>query len=249
MPGSIRRIRRLIPGAGLVPILFVLLLSACSTNGVVEPPTATRLVEMTSTATPLFDIPPTPVLELAQAYTAGQNDIPAGKFLAVQVWSNSDGRSKTGTCPYASMMDMPMYSMSTTKLDSYQEPGWDYSTGAGKPDFTKVVGFFGMGSSNSGDMGGGASSQLMAIESLPTSGDGSIFIIQSAAADGTIVVQIGGQAYRLKPGQSWVQTTESQPDENCHLLVTITFTNFGLLDGSQISWYGTTLLPALTPTP
>jgi hypothetical protein len=209
--------------------LIVPLLSACSsTGGGIFP-----------TATPLFEIPPTPALELAVTYTAGQNDIPTGKYLAVQAWSNSDGRSKTGTCPYAAMMDMPMYSMNSAELDSFVQPEWDYS--AGQPDLAKAVGFFGMGSSNSGDMGGGASSRLLVIPSLPTSGDKSIFVIQSAAADGTIVVQIGELAYRLKPGESWVQNIESQPDENCHRLDTITFTNYGLLDGSQIILGGTFL--------
>jgi hypothetical protein len=106
-----------------------------------------------------------------------------------------------------------------------------------------------MGSSNSGDMGGGASSRLTIIESLPTSGEHSIFIIQSAAADGTIVVQIGAQAYRLKPGERWVQNTESQPDENCHLLDTITFTNYGLLEASQIDIPGFFPASESTPTP
>jgi len=35
----------------------------------------------------MFDISPTPVLELAGTYTAGQNDIPTGKCLAVEAWS------------------------------------------------------------------------------------------------------------------------------------------------------------------
>jgi hypothetical protein len=213
--------------------LIAVLLAACSAAGEEMTPTAT------STATALFEIPPTPALELAAAYIPGQNDIPAGKYLAVESWSNSDGRSQTGICPYAAMMDMPMYGMNSTKLESFVQPEWDYS--ADEPDFSKAVGFFGMGSSNSGDMGGGASSRLTVIQSLPTSGEHSIFVIQSAAADGTIVVQIGGQAYRFKPGQSWVQNTESQPDENCHLLDTSRFTNYGLLDGSQITLGGTPL--------
>jgi hypothetical protein len=220
--------------------MIVLLLSACSSTGVWQIPPAT----------PLFEIPPTPVLELAGTYIAGQNDIPAGKYLAVEAWSNSDGRSSNGICPYAAMIDFPMYGMSSAELESYVEPQREYQAGVADPqDLSKVVGFFGMGSSRSGDMGGGASSRLLVIESLPTSGDNSIFVIQSAAADGTIVVQIDAQAYRLKPGQSWVENIESQPDENCHLLDTTRFTNYGLLDGSQIQLVGSTLAPGPTPTP
>jgi hypothetical protein len=218
------RMIRSITWLGIISFLIVLLASACSSAGG-------------------WKIPPTPAVELAGAYTPGQNDIPAGKYLAVQAWSNSEGRSKNGTCPYASFMDMPTYGMSSTNLVSFVQPEWDYSAGQ-QPDLAKAVGFFGMGSSHSGDMGGGASSQLLVIQSLPNSGGNSIFVIQSAAADGTIILQVGKQAFRLEPGQSWVQNTESQPDKNCRLLDTITFTNFGLLDGSQITIAG---VPLATP--
>ena len=202
------------------------------------------------TARPLFDMPPTPALDLAGTYTAGRNDIPPGKYLAVEAWTNSDGKSSTGICPYAAMVDFPMYGMRGDELQSFVEPDWEYSANnPGPPDLSKAVGFFGNGYSNSGDMGGGASSHLSVIESLPYNPDNSIFTIFSAAADGTIVVQISSQVYRLKAGERWVQYWESQPDENCHKLDTGTFTNYGLLDGNQITIAGTLLAPAFTPTP
>jgi len=98
-------------------------------------------------------------------------------------------------------------------------------------------------------MGGGASSSLTVIESLPANPKKSIFTIFSAAADGTIVIQIGSQVYLMKPGERWIQYSQSQPDEFCHLLDTSTFTNYGLLDGSQITLAGATLTSAFTPTP
>ena len=214
-------------------------------------PTQTPTQTQTSTLTPLFELNPTPALELAGAYTLGQNDIPPGKYLAVQAWSDSNGNSSNGTCPYAAMVDFPMYEMRGDRLQSFVDPNWEYTAeNPGPPDFSKAVGFFGYGFSNSGDMGGGASSSLTAFFSLPANPKQSIFTIFSAAADGTIVVEIGAQVYRLKPGQQWVQYTESQPDEFCHLLDTSTFTNYGLLDGSQITLGSTTpLAPAFTPTP
>jgi hypothetical protein len=234
-----------------VLFLIVLLASACSTAGGGKTPVATVLFDIPPTpATTLFDIPPTPVLELAGTYMAGQNDIPPGKYLAVQAWSDSNGRSSNGKCPYAAMIDFPMYGMQGDELQSFVEPNWEYTAeNPGPPDFSKAVGFFGYGSSNSGDMGGGVSSDLTAFFSLPANPKQSIFTIYSAAADGTIVVQIGSQVYRMKPGERWVQYSESQPDENCHRLDTGTFTNYGLLDGSQIDIAGTTLTSAFTPTP
>ncbi len=193
---------------------------------------------------------PTPALELAGTYTAGTNDIPSGKYLVVEAWSDSNGVSSNGTCPYASMVDMPMYYISGGKLVSYMQPAREYSEGAPQElDLSKAVGFMGYGFSHSGDMGGGASSDLTVIESLPVNPKKSIFTIFSAAADGTIVVQIGSQVYRMKPGERWVQYSQSQPDEYCHLLDTSTFTNHGLLDASRIEIANMPLAPASTPTP
>ena len=224
----------------VIPALIVLPVLACSVTGCGKIWTAFHP----------FKLSPTPVLELAGAYMPGQNDIPAGKYLAVEAWTNSDGKSSTGICPDAAMIDFPMYGMRGDELQSFVEPAWDYSAGnPSPPDLSKVVGFFGDGFSYSGDMGGGASSHLRVIESLPYNPDNSIFTIFSAATDGTIVVQIGTQVYRLKPGERWVQYYESQPDENCHKLDTGAFTNYGLLDGSQIMIAGTLLAPAFTPTP
>ena len=236
-------------------LFSIVLVSACFVAGcglIPTPiPSQTPTQTPTSTAIPLFELNPTPALELASAYTPGQNDIPPGKYLVVEAWSDSNGNSSNGICPYAALMDMPMYGMRGNELQSYMEPNWEYNAeNPGTPDFSKAVGFLGYGYSYSGDMGGGASSDLTAFFSLPANPKQSIFTIYSATADGTIVVGIGAQVYRLKPGQQWVQYTESQPDEFCHLLDTSTFTNYGLLDGSQITLGSTIpLVPAFTPTP
>ena len=139
------------------------------------------------------------------------------------------------------MIDFPSYSFSDGRLQLY--------TGLADLDVNKdMIGFFGLGISNAGAMGSGASSELLVIQQLPFAGWN--ISIQSILEDGTLALQLAdGQTYWLHPGQEWIEYAENDPDPSCHIIITGRLTNFGLLDGENINLAGTPLAPAKTPTP
>jgi hypothetical protein len=71
------------------------------------------------------------------------------------------------------------------------------------------------------------------------------FVIYSILADGKLAAGVEGQAYQFEPGQSWVkvssQKEESQPD--CQITSTLSITNHGLLQRSDITFVDEALLP------
>jgi len=199
-------------------ILLLILLAACAPVATLTPPAAL-------TATPV-NVPPTPTLRPADDFVAGINEVPPGKVLFVEYWRISDG---IGNCPGAAMIDFPGYRYSAGELEAHT--GVSGSTGeldAG------VIGIMGVGDSNRGAMGGGISSELIAIQSLPYPIEHQLGTLHSIYSQGEIVVDIWGQAYWLEPGQSWVLQVEGDPSSECHTVSTYRFTNYGLLDEGSV---------------
>ena len=184
---------------------------------------------------------PTPALDPAIGFVTGENHVPAGKYPFVELWITTIGYSRSGECRDALMIDFPTYSFSDGRLSLY--------TGLADLDVNRdMIGFFGLGISNDGAMGGGASSELRVIQQLPfVAGNESI---QSILEDGTLALQIAdGQSYWLHPGQARIEYNEYDPDPDCHVILVSRLTNFGLLQGENIDLAGTPLAPAKTPAP
>jgi len=203
-----------------------------------------------SKATP-FTLPATPVLEPAGTFTLGQNDIPAGKYLAVELWNDTDGHAtRSGACGAPVMIDFPMYGLDGNRLEMSNNPLSYYPTPeVGPQGLPQVVGFYGHGSSMSGEAGGGANSDVDLIPSLPAKLDNGFITLYSVVADASIVVQIDKQVYRLKRGERWVRYYVDYPDPHCRMVTTTAFRNYGLLDATQIKIQSTPLAPRPTPTP
>jgi len=179
---------------------------------------------------------PTPAatqpLEPATEFVPGESRVPEGKYPFVEAWESVVGYSTGDECPGARMIDFPTYSFVEGRLSGLEKPKGD------------VIGFFGQGTSNGGAMGGGTSSELRTIEQLPFMlpwGNS----VQSILEDGTVLLQVSsGQTYWLRPGQSWIEYFESDPDPTCHVISTFRLTNFGLLNGVDIVFSGTPFAPA-----
>ena len=210
----------------LVTIMFALALTACES----------------ASPQPFYPtLAPTPALDPAIGFVTGENHVPAGKYPFVELWITTVGYSRSGECKDALMIDFPTYSFSDGRLSLY--------TGLADLDVNRdMIGFFGLGISNDGAMGGGASSELQVIQQLPfVAGNESI---QSILEDGTLALQIAdGQSYWLHPGQARIEYNEYDPDPDCHVILVSRLTNFGLLQGENIDLAGTPLAPAKTPAP
>ena len=184
---------------------------------------------------------PTPALYPSSGFVTGQNHVPAGKYPFGELWVTTVGYSRSGECRDALMIDFPTYSFSDGRLSLY--------TGLANLDVNRdMIGFFGLGISNVGAMGGWASSVLLVIQQLPFA-EGSESI-QSILEDGTLALQLAdGQTYWLHPGQERIEYSEYDSDPDCHVVLVSRLTNFGLLEGENIDLAGTPLAPAPTPTP
>ncbi len=188
-----------------------------------SPPTTAPTLASTST-------PPTTTLTLQPAvkYTEGLSEIPPGQFLFVEYWVTTSG---TGQCDGAAMIDFPGYLFSSGTLDA---PNVDLGRGR-RNSLTSVIGLFGMGESRAGAMGGGISSRLDVIDTLPYAlVSNKEAIIHSVDAQGTIVAEITGETFFIKPGQSWLRQNEVDPSPQCHQVTTARLTNYGFLDKDQV---------------
>lgn len=203
----------------ILAILLLVILAACAPLVPLNPPA-------TLTPTPL-NVPPTPTLRPAVDFVQGINQVPAGKVLFVEYWRVSDG---SGNCPGAVMIDFPGYSFSAGQLDAYT----GISSPTGKLD-AGIIGLLGDGDTNRGAMGGGISSGLYAIQSLPYPIEHHLGTIYSVYQQGEIVVDIWGQTFWLEPGQSWVLQVGGDPSSECHTITTYRFTNYGFLDNDNVN--------------
>ncbi len=166
-----------------------------------------------------------PTLRAASDYVEGQVAALNAQCLFVEYFVVNNGVSLAAECPEASMIDFPGYSFSDGVLTVQPAP---------LPDGLDIVGYAGFGQANTGAMGGGISSQLELISGLPYALPYKVAIVHALEPTGEIVVEVGGGLYRMAPGESWTRTDESDPTPDCHRTTTVRFTNFGLLERSQI---------------
>ena len=152
--------------------------------------------------------------------------MPSGKYLFVEYWHVDDANSPAHECTGAIMFDFPNYYFENGKLRVGQ--------GNWNKDLATVNGFYGISQSATGEAGGGTYSFLNIIKRFPYSPPWSAPMIDSVDAQGSVVVEIEGRAVTLAAGQSWTNRVENDATPGCHRTSTSGFTNYGLLDKSQI---------------
>ena len=108
-----------------------------------------------------------------------------------------------------------------------------------------IVGFWGRGTSLVG-IGGGAGGLLYPVTQFSQKRDR--ITLKGATDSGVVVVEIDGFRYLLEPGESWMNSEYADDawfeqfydgedigrTPGCTVLITQRFTNFGLLDASEI---------------
>jgi hypothetical protein len=205
----------------------VLFLPACSVGNTVSQTIVPSSPKPTATSTVM---PPTATPTLTPAFVSGFADIPPGKYLFVEYWNDTRAQELVeGTCqPMA--IDFPNYSFDTQTRKLTGLFNW----GQVKPP-NSLKGFFGRGQSLQGKAGIGIYSGLEPIISLPHQ---SLYrdrlIINGVNKDGTIVIEVEGHIERLEPNKSWTNSITSEATPGCQRTTTMRFTNYGLLEKSQI---------------
>jgi hypothetical protein len=172
-------------------------------------------------------VSPTATSNLTPTYISGFADIPAGKYLFVENWNESDAQETIDRACQFELIDFPHYefNMQTRRLSSSFT--WE------QVKTQNVKGFWGQGKSLQGRAGSGIYSYLEPIFALPHHA-GPAVTINGVKTDGTIVVEIDGHIETLKPNASYIKTETFQEPPGCHKLITLRFTNYGLLERSQI---------------
>lgn len=252
-------------------LAFSLCLVACvatrRTNLVATPvptPQVTVIPVPTVVPSPTVAIsffPPTPELQPAPlSYLDDVQPIPPGKYLFVESWEHISGSS---SCPEMVHIDEPTYGYSCGN----QRCAWEWK--ANKPtglindlwgdfieeniDPTAVTGFWGVGTSITG-VGGGVGSFLNSITQFPQ--QEKAITLLGLTDTGIVVIERAGSRYLIEPKQSWMEQEYADEawfrqflDEDasdmpgCVVTITRRFTNFGLLDASEID----VGIPLVTP--
>lgn len=178
--------------------------------------------------------------------------IPPGKYLFVESWTDIRGSficaeevwPEESAYGYSCSGEQCSWEGGRKKPDSLVSDLWaDFL--AEDPNVIDLIGFWGRGTSLSG-IGGGAGGLLYPITQFPQKRDQ--ITLKGATDSGVVVVEIDGFRYLLEPGESWMNS-EYADDEwfeqfydeegmgrtpGCTVLITRRFTNFGLLDASEI---------------
>jgi hypothetical protein len=90
-----------------------------------------------------------------------------------------------------------------------------------------IVGLFGYGKWNE---------RVYVIKTLPYTPPYGEAIIYSVDAQGTVVVEVQGKTYFIRPGQAWTESGEvrREPPSGCHIAFTSQLSNYGLLAQAKI---------------
>lgn len=180
--------------------------------------------------------PKPPPLERAVDFETGVSEIPEDHYLFLEFRNRNVCSAKCNCAPEASA---PLYEITpegelwierdlgvTSTGESWLETGSE-----GHPTLSSpIVGLFVFN-----DWGG----WIFVMDTLPFSvdpGDAHIATVYSVDAEGTAVVEIYGETYFIKPGQSWTDSGDMprEPPAGCRISYSTSLTNFGLFSQSQI---------------
>ncbi|GEM_PF-6855480 len=156
---------------------------------------------------------PTPTFIPARDFVDGSVVLPPGRYLFVEAWTDRHGQ---GNCENL-MIDFPTYYFNDGFLNGSLDLSADDS----------VVGFFGIGYSNSGTAGGGVSSELHPIQVLPYHAPDNQFTIHNVDSRGVIVVSIQNETFYMEPGKYWSQQTEHVNENGCQITTHYFLRNYG----------------------
>jgi hypothetical protein len=199
------------------------------------PVVATITPESTATVAPILA---TPSLERAVNFEKGISKIPEGYYMFIELRGRSVCSDECNCAPEARP---PLYEFTSAgelwiEVDlgvTSTGESWIERDLEGRPTLSSpIVGFF----VDDDDSGLG---QVHVVNTLPFTlepGDTSIATIYSVEADGTAVVEVYGEIYFIKPGQSWTDSGDwrREPPPECHISYSKSLTNFGLYSQMQI---------------
>lgn len=182
-------------------------------------------------------VPATPTLERAVDFEKGVSNIPEDQFFFFEYRSRSDCSVECHCA--AAEAPAPIYEITPDgELWIERELGfnltgepWLVTDAQGDQSLSgPIMGFFVMN-----EWGG----QIHVVDALPFSAipsDTTIATVYSVDADGTAIMEIFGETYYLKPGQSWTDSGEVQQGVplGCHTSYSTSVTNYGLFSLSQL---------------
>ncbi|MGD8752314.1 MAG: hypothetical protein PVG14_12865 [Anaerolineales bacterium] len=163
---------------------------------------------------------PTTVLEPASGYVHGQCDPPGDHYLLLKYYSH------TRCAPACNCPDIEAPPPAIKRYDDEIIYSKDQLSGSFDPwnPSNPAMGLL---------IYGWFEEQLFAIDKLPFDVQGIGTPLISCNAAGTVVVQIGGEAYNLEPGQSWSSQSVQDQGSGCFLTYTRNLSNLGLFERSN----------------
>jgi hypothetical protein len=190
--------------------------------------------------------PLVPSLERAVNFEKGISKIPQGNYLFLEFRSKSVCSNECNCAPEAPAA--PLYEITpagelwierdlglTSTGQSWLETGSD-----GRPSlYSPILGFFVFNA-----WGG----RIYVMDILPFTlrpGDTTMATVYNIDAQGTAVVEVYGETYFIKPGQSWIDSGDrwQEPPAGCHVSYNTSLVNLGLFSQSKIHFAYPNLKP------
>lgn len=225
----------------LTAIVLSIVLAACAP---LSAPMATGTPEPTATATST-SIPATPSPDPAIDFEKGISNIPEGYYIFLEYSGRSECSSECNCAPTEARA--PLYEITSTgelwiesDLLGVDPTGksWVIKDSEGILTLSDpIAGFFVY--NNDASVG-----QVQVVSPLPftlipftfTFDALAVATIYSVEADGTAIVEVYGETYFIKPGQSWTESGDwsREPPAGCRISYSNRLTNFGLFSKTQI---------------
>lgn len=169
---------------------------------------------------------------LLGAFSFGVFDVE--RYVFIEIWQHTDGEVIEGESPHGILIDFPMYSFyENTGILEIWPPLVEIPD-----DFLMVVG---RGESLGGVAGGGAVSDLIWVDSLPSANLNGLSVT-SLGADGTLSFTYHEMNIILAPGEKWEDVTtsikevmsESGENSLVKYTTTVTIRNYGFQNKNNI---------------
>ena len=198
-------------------------------------------------ASPVPPATPTQSVRAVTDFDSGISEIPPEQLIFVLVKNHSSG---SGSCDFPVVEQSPLafkVSSRILTIDSAGSSSWLSDENLVPVTQPEIVGlgYFGFYTSRDYSLGGGINNALYLLDQLPYSVSSFSLVIYSVLKDGSIVAGVKDQVYQFEPGQSWVEVStinnDSQPD--CRITSTLSITNYGLLQSSDIKFEDDPILP------